>query len=108
VACSLNLDSWGEADFPNDNRWDYLLVASRGAGHGVEVHPGSLRETSSIVAKKSWAAQRLEERAPTVGIAAWHWLVPSGAGFFFPATTAEARRLAQAGVQRPKRRLDLD
>jgi hypothetical protein len=73
---SLDLDAELRADYPNENRWDYVL------GHmpsreliGVEPHSAHTNEVSVVIAKKQAAATRLRAHLRDGrSVTRWFWV----------------------------------
>jgi hypothetical protein len=97
-ADSLDLDAAVQAQFPQDNRWDYLLghEPSR-AVVGLEPHSAKQDEISTVIAKRKAARDQLRGHLkPAARISPWLW-VASGKVHF--ADTEKARRqLDQEGI----------
>ena len=103
--------------FEESNRWDYGLGyrLSNGseAAIWVEVHPAHAGEVDRVIDKLKWLQGWLRASAPALrGLtqlfpgSPFVWLA-TGAGTHIPPHTPQARRLAQAGLGMPKRRLEL-
>lgn len=97
-ADSLDLDAALQADYPQDNRWDYLL------GHepsrsvvGIEPHSAKQQEVSTVIKKREAARVHLQKHLkPAARVVAWLW-VASGKSQF--ADTEKVRRqLDQSGI----------
>jgi len=97
-ADSLDLDAALQAEYPQDNRWDYLL------GHqpsrsvvGIEPHSAKQREVSTVIAKRRAAQEHLRVHLkPGQRVATWLWVASGKVQF---ADTEKIRlRLDQEGV----------
>lgn len=104
VECSVALDEWGRPRWPRDPRWDYLLASESGLCLGVEVHHAIPKEIKKLVAKKSWAVERLAEAEITVH--QWWW-IPSGKNALGP-TGVRHRQLVKAAIRVARSVLDED
>ena len=116
---SIDLDSAlaDEREFADKNRWDYGLGYRMPDGPEaavwVEVHPAHAGEVDHVIAKLRWLKEWLRRSAPALdGLTQRFpgsplvWLA-TGAGTHIPPHTPQARRLAQAGLGMPRRRLEL-
>jgi hypothetical protein len=100
------------------NPWDYGIGFREGDGREValwiEVHPASTTEVSTVLKKLAWLQNWLSREAPAL-----HALTSSrsaGKSYFWLATTSgvhitdtspQARRLRLAGLDLPRRTLEL-
>lgn len=104
---SVSLDACLQADFPNDNRWDYALGYA-GRAYFVEVHPASPSEVKAVLKKLEWLKAWLQKNAPDLESIkaknAFYWLASDKVDI--PSTTREYKQAAQAGLV-PARRLQL-
>ncbi len=96
---------------PNSPRWDYAVGWLKGQTPCccfVEVHPANTRQVDQILRKKKAVEMVLQRQAPRVleladttrlrmALPVWPWL----------ANTPRARRLREAGVSMPLRKLVL-
>jgi hypothetical protein len=108
--CSIDLDRSREAQEPNADRWDYVVVVGGIEDPypaGIEVHPATAGEVTKVIAKQQWARQLLEVRCAGCRPAAsrWYW-VASGKVYLRP-TDPQSRRLRRTGIQGPLTRLVL-
>lgn len=88
---------------PGSPRWDYVVERSgqRRTGACIEVHPASTGEVAALIAKKQWAESKLAADVPHLQITRWHWLATGG--IHITVTSPQARRLATAGIERPRK-----
>jgi hypothetical protein len=96
---SMDLDTASSAEFPQSNRWDYV-VAVRTSERLVGIEPHSARDdqVTTVIAKKRRSAQFLiGHLKPGTQIAAWIW-VASGPVRFSRMDPA-IRRLDQNGIR---------
>ncbi len=96
IECSVALDEWGRPQWPQDPRWDYLLVSESGRCLGVEVHHAIPKEVKKLVAKKDWAVERLAEAE--IAVHQWWW-IPSGKNGLGPTTGTRHRQLVKAAIR---------
>jgi hypothetical protein len=98
VGDSLDLDSAMAADFPQHNRWDYILSVPQNA-ELVAIEPHSARdsEVSVVIRKKQQASDYLRAHLPpSRRPAKWLWVSHGRVGF---SRMERARRqLAQKGI----------
>lgn len=59
---SADIDSTVKKQFPNDNRWDYV-VGYNDKAYFFEVHPMTEGEVSTMIAKKDWLEGFLNTKA---------------------------------------------
>lgn len=59
---SADIDSTMKKQFPNDNRWDYV-VGYNDKAYFFEVHPMTEGEVSTMIAKKDWLEGFLNTKA---------------------------------------------
>lgn len=105
---SVDLDEQLASRHPDRPRWDYVVETTRSRlrqGAGIEVHDGNPGQVDVMIAKKRWAVDVLAELEPDLVVTRWHWVVPPDSRFAFPPTDRRARKLAQAGVERPSRHI---
>jgi hypothetical protein len=96
---SIDLDAAVLQDYPQENRWDYLLGhSSSGEVVGVEPHSAKRDEIATVINKRKAAKQHLSEHLePGARVAKWIW-VASGRVHF--ADTERARLLLdQNGIE---------
>lgn len=99
-ADSLDLDAALQPQFPNDNRWDYLL------GHGpsrkvvgFEPHSAKDAEVKSLVKKKKAAmAQLTGHLKQGRKVAAWLWVAGENGKVKFAKTERIQRQLDENGI----------
>lgn len=117
---SVNLKKALSSLSPSDPQWDYAVgwIASKSESCCfVEVHPANTRQADEIVRKKMAAGKLLLQHAPKliglaeqtrrrIGKPVWHWVATDAHVAVHPGTPA-ARRLAEAGVSMPTRRVKL-
>jgi hypothetical protein len=98
------------------NRWDYGLGFRQGAGESaiwIEVHPVSTGEVGTVLRKLSWLRTWLRDEAPSLFALTKHnqagkpfvWLA-TGSVHLRPGSR-EARILNEAGLDLPRRKLEL-
>jgi hypothetical protein len=102
VECTVALDDWGKRRWPRDARWDYLIRCEPGLCLGVEVHPATAKEVKNLVAKKSWAVDRLAEAE--LAVHQWWW-IPSGKNAL-GSTGIRRRQLVKAAIRVARSVLD--
>jgi hypothetical protein len=98
VGDSLDLDEATKYEFPEANRWDYILsVPVYRHIVGVEPHPANDSEIDVVIAKKHHAVNYLRAHlTPGHRVAKWFW-VTSGSTRFGRMERAR-RRLDQHGI----------
>lgn len=98
VGDSLDLDSATREEFPNANRWDYLLSVPT-ASHiiGLEPHSANDSEIRVVIAKKQHAIDYLVNHLPPGRrVAKWFWVCQGAVNF---SRMERARRLLdQKGI----------
>ncbi len=98
IADSLDLDSATRAEFPNENRWDYLVsVADAKVLVAVEPHTARDSEIEVVIRKKSHAVRYLS-RHIRQGHRVGRWIWVSSRSRFSRMEKAR-RRLDQAGIK---------
>jgi hypothetical protein len=82
---SLDLDRALQAQFPGENRWDYLLGHGSGAKVvGLEPHTATNHEIKVVLQKRKSALRHLRDHLrPGRQVEAWYW-VASGRVDFVP------------------------
>jgi hypothetical protein len=96
---SLNLDGATSAEYPNANRWDYI-VAVRATRTLVAVEPHSARddEIATVIAKKQHSSRVLRDHLKEEWrISAWIWV--SSSRVKFSKMDPALRRLNQNGIR---------
>ncbi len=100
------------------NPWDYGIgfreVDSHEIALWIEVHPASTAEVSAVLKKLAWLKNWLREEAPELqkmaqghsGGGSYIWLA-TAAGVHITPNSPQARRLRQAGLDLPRRFLEL-
>lgn len=111
---SIDLDTALSRTHSQAPRWDYGLRITRGEGEAaiwVEVHTATTGEVKRVLEKLAWLKNWLRDEAPALhslsreqAFGTYHW-VSTEAGTHIPANSPQARRLAQAGLLLPRRRL---
>jgi hypothetical protein len=98
VGDSLNLDAAMRIDFPQANRWDYLLsVPGIKQIIGLEPHSARDSEISVVIAKKQQEIEYLRDHLPpNHRVAKWLWV--SRGHTSFSKMESARRRLDQAGI----------
>jgi len=95
---SLDLDKALQSQFPEDNRWDYLLgLGNPSVVVGLEAHTAHTDQVSVVIAKRAAAIRQLRghmRKGRRVGL--WLW-VASGRVDFDPYEKAR-RRLEENGI----------
>lgn len=108
---SVDLDDALKADLPAEHRWDYLIgraLDSRSDHlHCVEVHRADVGEVAAMIGKKAALDAFLAEKALGKLSKSCHWISTDG-GVHLPKNAPAARRLALAGIEYPRRVLDLN
>jgi hypothetical protein len=120
---SVDLDSHFSGAEPQSARWDYGLGIRTSAGVEMAVwlepHPASSsREVDKMLSKLSWLKAKLTTSAfadlrALRDVAAQHsqfpyrWLVTQTGGICIAPNSKEARRLALAGLDQPRRHVQL-
>lgn len=118
---SIDLDDAFRTSEPNATRWDYGLGLHASDGTElaiwVEPHPASSsKEVDQMLGKLSWLKAKLDS-TPFRGLRAlrdatqkqgahpYRWLTTLSGRICIAPGSKEARRLAQAGLDRPRRQL---
>jgi hypothetical protein len=102
VDSSVALDEWGRPRWPQDYRWDYLLMSEAELCLGVEVHHAIPKEVKRLVGKKAWAVQRVAEAK--ISVQQWWW-IPSGKNAL-GSTGIRHRQLVKAAIRVARSVLD--
>ena len=98
VGDSLDLDDASRDEFPQANRWDYLLsVPAHSQIIGLEPHSAKDSEISVVIAKKQHAIAYLHAHLPPGRrVAKWFWVSSGRVGF--SKMERARRRLDQSGI----------
>ncbi len=106
VGDSLNLDDTIRAEFPQDNRWDYLLSVPRiNQIIGLEPHSAKDSEVSVIIAKRKHAIEYLRNHLhPQYIVSKWFWV--SHGRVNFSKMESAIRLLNKNGIEFKGRRLN--
>ena len=100
------------------NPWDYGIGFRERDGREValwiEVHPASTTEVSTVLKKLAWLQSWLRQEAPALHALSqrrsagnnYFWLA-TGPGCISRRHSPQARRLRQAGLDLPRRTLEL-
>lgn len=60
---SIDLDECLKSLYPNDNRWDYLLIVyDEVEGYFVEIHPANTSDVAVMIAKKNWLKKEILDK----------------------------------------------
>jgi len=97
-ADSLDLDAALRAQYPSDNRWDYLLgYGPSRSVIGLEPHSAKHDQVSTVIAKRRAALEHLRDHLkPGARIARWLWVASGRVDF---ADTEKTRlTLDQNGI----------
>jgi len=99
IGDSLNLDTATRAEFPEANRWDYILSLPEVPEIvGIEPHSAKDSEITVVIAKKKHAIEYLRNHLRGgYRIARWFWVSPGTVGF--SRMDRARRRLDQNGIQ---------
>lgn len=102
---SADIDSSLRRSYPNDHRWDYVLVHGEKL-HYVEVHPAHTSEVQTIQNKQAWLKKWLKQaKLGQLKVQAqFHWIA-SGKVAILPGSK-QARKAVMMGLE-PKPRLCL-
>lgn len=117
---SANLEGVYSAGSPNAPHWDYAVGWQSGGVARcwfIEAHPANTRHVGAMLDKQQATRARLMSDAPAILALAdatrsarcapvWRWLA-TGARVDIHRNMPAARRLAQAGISMPARRLEL-
>ncbi|MCK5795597.1 MAG: hypothetical protein KAI47_00325 [Deltaproteobacteria bacterium] len=104
-ADSLDLDEALREDYPEENRWDYLL-GHRKSGEVLALEPHAARsdQVATVIAKKEAAREQFSDHLREgAGVSAWLWVASGDVGF--PSTGKARRRLDQHGIKFVGRRV---
>lgn len=95
---SLDLDAALRQQYPNENRWDYLIgLGAPSLLVGVEVHSAHTDQISAVIAKRTAAIRQLRGHLRKGrAVSRWLW-VSSGRVDFDPYEKAK-RRLDENGI----------
>jgi hypothetical protein len=98
IGDSLDLDAASRDEFPQANRWDYILsVPDLGEIVGIEPHTAKDSEISAVIAKKNHATQYLRNHLQEGNrVARWFWV--SHGTVSFSKMDRARRRLDQNGI----------
>ncbi|MCX7993380.1 MAG: hypothetical protein N2651_06895 [Fimbriimonadales bacterium] len=111
---SIALDKTLQNEYPEQPRWDYGIGVQQGetvAAIWVEFHPADTNKVDEVLAKLRWLRSWLQQHALDLNRLtpqrnAYHWLATNGC--HIQRTSPQARRLFQAGLNLPRKILDLD
>ena len=94
---SVDIDGCLKRRYPNAPRWDYVF-GYNGRLYYVEVHPSSLGEVKSVVAKFEWLKEWRKSSAQSLenlkNLSSYHWV---SSGKTLPLSR-QRKMLAQRGV----------
>jgi hypothetical protein len=109
VASTVPLDRCRQPQEPDARRWDYVLALREGSrGLAVEVHHAAASKVEVLIAKRAWAVELLRRECPALHVEAWCWVAsPETGAILFTRHHPLARKLAEAGITFPVRRLRL-
>jgi len=116
---SIDLDSAlaGEAEHANEPRWDYGIgykpKRAEERAIWIEVHPASTSNVREVISKANWLRTWLRDNAPqlallTIGdgpVRPFVWIAT--ARIQIPRNSPQARQLAIAGLDMPRKALRL-
>jgi len=109
ASCSVDLEACRKPHEPNANHWDYVITLRGGDDAiAIERHPAAADQVDELIRKKSWAVVLLQREAPTLRVVKWIWLTGSNTEPYFSRGNPAVRRLADAGIEFPLVRLNLD
>jgi hypothetical protein len=99
VGDSLDLDSATKAQYPQANRWDYLLsVPQHRHLIAIESHAAKDSEVSVVIAKKQQSLAHLANHLPPAHrVARWIWVSSGRVGF--SRMDKAIRSLDQKGIE---------
>jgi hypothetical protein len=78
---SAHLDNFFRNEYPNDNRWDYLVIYSHKTSaiyFYVEVHSGRTRDVSLVLKKLEWLKQTIVNRIDIRPQNRFVWILANG------------------------------
>lgn len=113
---SVDLDSAFRHTQPHANRWDFGLGFSENGGESaiwIEVHPATTSEVKTVLEKLSRLQEWLNRDAPhlrkitTRKSGARNYFRIATAGVHINRSSPQFRRLSEAGLDTPRRILDL-
>ena len=97
---SVDIDGCLKRRYPDAPRWDYVF-GYNGWIYYVEVHPSSLGEVKSVVAKFEWLKQWRESAAQSLenlkNLSSYHW-VSSGTTTTILPGSRQRKLLDQRGI----------
>lgn len=98
---SVDIDSCFKEKYPNDNRWDYLVLVDMAIqGYFVEIHPAITSEVSTMIAKKQWLQNEIiNVYFKTIDKTKYKIIwVATDAGMHILKTSKEYKRLAKENL----------
>lgn len=107
---SIGMDSCLAKTNPNDSRWDYAVGYDQKIYY-IEIHPASTSEVDTVIKKLFWLKTWLNEDGLPVKSAfddksaTYHWIASGKIAIL--KNSLYARRLAQSGLNIPKKQLTL-
>jgi hypothetical protein len=119
---SIDLEACLTPVAPGMSRWDYALgwrtAKDADCCCFVEVHPANTSHVDDVIAKKTAIVQWLMSNAyeiiglvkrseVSIGHSVWHWIA-TNASVSIQSNSPQARKLAQAGINRPQRQVALE
>jgi len=108
ITGSLDIDKCLKSQYPQDNRWDYLVLNSSNIeGYFVEIHPTTTSKVSTMIRKKNW----LQDKIINVYFQSINknnykivWIATNGINI--TKSSSQMRKLNQAGLK-PVRKLSI-
>lgn len=97
---SVDLDSCLQNQYPQDNRWDYIICYENTL-YFVEVHPASTSEVNTMVAKALWLRNwwnQHKNNFNTGSKSQLYWISSGSTDKILPSSTY-GKRLAKSGIK---------
>lgn len=97
---SVDIDGCLKRRYPNAPRWDYVF-GYNGRLYYVEVHPSSLGEVKSVVAKFEWLKEWRKSSAQSLenlkNLSSYHWVSSRATTTILPGSR-QRKMLDQRGI----------
>jgi len=106
---SINLDECLKRQYPDTNRWDYILCYNTKI-HFIEVHPATTNEIATMLNKLQWLKNWLkligkDLKNITHQSNPYHWIASGNVTIL--RNSPQARKLSKSGLPFPVEKLSL-
>jgi hypothetical protein len=108
VGCGVPLDRCRQPHEGGVERWDYVFVLrDSDDAVGVEVHHADANQVDVMIGKRDWAERLLGTECRDLSVVRWLWVASASGTILFTPQHYLARRLAEAGIEFPRRFVEL-